>query len=236
MASWCLERCRQACYTDSLTSPRDMRQMAASGEAAGSGLSSLLVKGLCSPIGCCGSLCSAITTQYAGPTLVGTSCRLPSSACLLVQPWAADPSSNICRGAEQLCTMNQTIQAEELVSFSFACKELRILTGGVASLLVPHWRSKAERLEMLALVAARVFLLPTTIAFPSSQRKTGKSSRVDKALIKASSSSLSIVSTAQAHCPITLLPPMRRWLRGGTSTNSSSPSLFCSVRHSFNWA
>jgi len=39
-----------------------------------------------------------------------------------------------CRAT--VSTMNQTIRAEELVVFSFARKELRILTGGMVSLLV----------------------------------------------------------------------------------------------------
>ena len=72
-----------------------------------------------------------------------------------------------------------------------------------ASPPAPLGRSSAEALVVLVLVAARVFFFfPAATAFLSYSRNTGDSSMLLIALIKASSSCLSIAPTARALLPL----------------------------------
>lgn len=88
-------------------SSRDTRVFTTSEEAAGSEISKPLAVGLVGPLCCCGLARPATTAAYAGPHLVGRTCRLLPAAGLPVVSNAADPSWDSGPGAGRLVAFTE---------------------------------------------------------------------------------------------------------------------------------
>ena len=124
-------------------------------------------------------------------------------------------------------------ELESLSVFLFAHGQLQRLAGGQSLTADSALTLKGRSTHSVSLGGCKgffFFFLPATTDFLSSQSKTGESSRLDIALITASSSWLSIAPTTEAH----LLPLIHRWVRGSKLVKATLLSL-CSIHYYFYW-